>query len=204
MTLQVLVIGDRPRSIEPTDELMEHVARSTVQTENFRVLRCIQPEDLSGLLSSVHQGKGVDVLDIFDHGRSGAQWLGSRILFDCRGDGSANYVGESIAKSLIPHLRGTAQVRLLGCGTSLGLEGAPATGDAGRLLLRQLARTLGGRRMVFGTIREVDEGTFDEGGFKRDAENDYLFSSHAALDVPPPAFGARVQGIKYISSLRIP
>jgi hypothetical protein len=154
------------------------------------VVRCRQPADLPDRLERIGARGRVEQLDIFDHGAEGMQMLGGGALFASDARPETELLGLPLAGRIAPYLTETAQVRLLGCNT--------AEGKAGRLLLLKLARALGERRIVFGTIDRVIEDDFDRAGYARVMEHQRLFSSIAALDAEAPRAMRRFENLREI------
>ncbi len=197
--VHILAIGRRPDGTRPNDILMDDVDAKVDRLGPLIVARCDSVDDLIKLVS--YHGKNqqrVDVLDIFDHGRPGKQRLGREVLFESDGTACGPLTGGSVAGLLSKHLNDVAQVRLLGCQT------ATASKEKGRFLLIKLARALGGRRVVYGTIDTIDAFDFDENGFRKELEISYLYSSTAALDAPAPDRGARHANIKASTNAHCP
>ena len=178
----LLIIGWRAPDATPSTALMNEVANKVQPTDRFFMRRCHTPSALPGIIEDVVARYGpIDVLDLYDHGGDGHQRMGDRQLFASAGDQTTPLIGEEFAVAIAPHLTATAHVRLLGCDTSSAVVPAP-----GRFLLVKLARTLGERRTVFGTMNVTDPDDFYEGGLKPGREPSLLFSSSAALDIEAP------------------
>lgn len=176
MTIHLIVLGRRPGlDASPPDVDMDDVEKLVRPTAARLVRRCDTPSELIFHVESVAQTHGlIDVLDIFDHGRSGAQQLGSKILFESDELANSPIENAYLAAHLRPFLSNTAHVRMLGCRT--------ARSAAGRFLLVKLAVLFGGRRVVFGTVDGIETDDFDVAGFETRLERTKLFSSLAAID----------------------
>lgn len=125
----------------------------------------------------------IDLLDIFDHGAPGKMAIGDETLVDLSNPDAQPDI--AVFQSFHHYLSPTAHVRLLGCNTGAGL--------AGRKLLVKLAATLGGQRVVFGTIERVQPFHFGPDGFQ--LIDEMLYSNVAALDSEAPAIGKRLDSI---------
>jgi Domain of unknown function (DUF4347) len=113
----------------------------------------------------------IDVLDIYYHGGPGLMTLGrSNTPLDSAI--SISGLGELLAP--------TAHIRLLGCST--------AVGSSGRMLVYKLARALGEKRVVFGTIDSVLFHHFPRGRFDCQL---LLFSSLEAINGEAPKWDQR-------------
>lgn len=135
----------------------------------------------------------IDTLDILGHGSSGHQYLGAEVLFNVENGVLAK--GQGIARGLRRFLTPDARMRLLGCWN--------ATGESGRALLLGLREEIGESVVVYGAISDlnarekppnggIEDGEFDERGFKDLKECDWLFSSTEARRRLAPTHGARV------------
>lgn len=196
---RILAIGRRPDGASMDDFLMNDVDEVVSRLGELCVVRCDTPNDLLEVVRCHGRGKGrVEQLDIFDHGAPGTQLLGDGVLFKSSESACEPLIGATLAESLRPHLSEFAQVRLLGCLT------ATAAGQAGRQLLLKLARVLGGHRIVFGTIDNVDVGDFGRDGFNTEQEFDLLYSSLAARDFHPPTPPERTSHLGAISTALCP
>lgn len=206
MPRHILAIGSRSNDQEPSDFVMDQVAAATTPSGSFTIVRCASPAELLEKLGAARNGELIDVLDIFDHGGAGFQWLGDAQVFRATANPRDSLqTGQATAGALRAHLSEVAHVRLLGCNTASdtvqrpGADGITAGGSEGRLLLHKLARELGGRRLVFGTIRQIDSRMFEGGaGFRREIENEHLFSSAGALDLTAPTAAERVEHLLQI------
>lgn len=186
----LLVAGRRPDNAVPNDIDMDAVAVQIQESSSLVVRRCETPGQLPSIVEAVAQQLGpIDVLDLYDHGSPGRQLLGNQDWVGSDEDRNQDLFGRSTVLGLRDHLRDTAHIRLLGCGTAGGVSSS----RAGRLLLVKMARLLGGRRIVFGTIRAIRASDFGPTGFRRVLETDYLFSSLAAIDGAPPTTSEREQ-----------
>ncbi|HWU87406.1 MAG TPA: hypothetical protein VN253_09025 [Kofleriaceae bacterium] len=184
MGLALLIAGRRPDNIDPNDLDMDLVERKAEPTPSFIVRRCDSPRELPIIVESVAQQHGrIDVLDLYDHAGPGRQIMGSADWVRTDGDRNSRLFGDHLVLGLRDSLSDTAQVRLLGCSVAAAGSGSVA----GRLLLFKIASLLGGRRVVFGTIKPLRASDFDIGGLSRAVEMDLLFSSLAAIDGAPPS-----------------
>src|SRR6185503_672975 len=182
MANMLLIIGWRTPNATPSTALMNEVAKKVQPNERFFMRRCHTPSALPGIIDDVVARYGpIDVLDLYDHGGDGHQRMGDQQLFRSDGTQTGPLIGEDIALAIAPRLTETAHVRLIGCDTSSAVLPAP-----GRFLLIKLARALGGRRTVFGTMNVTDPDDFDQRGLKPGREPSLLFSSSAALDMEAP------------------
>jgi hypothetical protein len=174
--MRVFVIGRHPDPSKlpiTSNAHIESVAANMLSRRTLSV-RCDSPHDLVDIVRDAAADRPIDRLDLFDHGRAGAQALGEGILFQSDADPNTELMGADIARQIKPYMSETAQVRLLGCRT--------AEATKGRLLLIKLARILEGHRVVFGVIDQVTQYDFDPDGYRPVMEQQRLFSSYAALD----------------------
>jgi hypothetical protein len=193
--LHLIVIGSRPDDVDPIDQFMDVVASSIRETASFVMARATRAASLLDIVAFAAKHTPIEVLDVFDHGTHGYQWLGDGPVFGFTAkDG---LIGGDTAAGLAPYLADTAHVRLLGCGIADD-DPRTTTIDEGRVMLYRLGELLGGRRTMFGTVRAVVPAAFDAAGsgFLREMETDFLFSSRAALDRSPPDWEERKDNIK--------
>lgn len=191
MTLHVLVVGD------PGEGFMTRVFDAVdAAGPDRRKLRVTSPDDLVAKLTSLveRERRRVDVLDIFDHGNPGVQFLGAptgttRPVLFASDHVFANPLKGLDAARLRPLLARHALVRLLGCeiGGTDNPSIAVSAGQAGRALVLKLAHALGEQREVLATLVPVGERMFDAAGFRDGPGRELLYSSHAAFDGDPPA-----------------
>ena len=183
MAIRVLVIGQHA----PAQVLFEDVAgRVGPDTSTFITLRCRTPGELFDKVRDAvwQRNAPISVLDLCDHGGDGYIRMGDPIeppLF------AAPDIGKEVASALADLLTFDAHVRLLGCDT--------AVASKGRALLLMLSNAFnqqGGKAIVVsGTLKAVNQGDFDVGGFKMAREEHYLFSSTEAIAVASPTFDER-------------
>jgi hypothetical protein len=187
MSLRVLIAGRRPDDSSLSDQDMDDVTAATAESESIITARCDAPGDLVGIVEGIAREHGkISLLDLYDHGAYGSMRIGDDVLFASDGNPSSELVGVAIANALGQYLEDTAQVRLLGCDTS-GDDGADLKRSlAGRLLLLKLARSLGGHRVVLGTLTPLECSDFTCQGFRAELEDRCLVSSLAALDSAAP------------------
>ncbi len=189
--MKVFAIGERPLTkLTMIADLDIYMVADRVDPGESHVVRCRRPEELPDKLERLGARGRIAQLDIFDHGAEGMQMLGAGALFASDAVPGSELVGLPLAARLAPYLTETAQVRLLGCNTG--------EGKAGRLLLLKLARALGERRIVFGTIDRVVEDDFDRAGYARVMEHQRLFSSVAALDAEAPGAMRRFENLREV------
>jgi len=180
MTTRLLIIGQYSRPDSVLDPVADKVSRSVTTV----IRRCSAPEEVVAIADEVRRGFGlIDVLDVFDHGRTGVQHLGGSVLFESDEHPHSSWRGSDIARRLVPYLAPTARLRLLGCDTA-----QLKVPRAGRYLLLKLAKALGGERFALGTIAEIDADDFDDDGFIQRKEVELMFSSYAALDRDVPCY----------------
>jgi hypothetical protein len=192
----LLAIGRRVPGSTMNDFIMDAVDERVSRLGELLTARCDSPTDLLRFVEFHGQGRNlIDRLDIFDHGGPGHQWLGNETLFRSSSNRCDELEGLPLATLLKPHLSECAQVRLLGCLT------ATAAGVEGRMLLVKLSRALGGHRVVFGTIDNVDEADFGANGFEPFQESGLLYSSFAALDYQPPTAAERTMHLGELSTV---
>ena len=172
-----MIVGARQDGQGGDQEFHEILAvlSAAPKTPDFIFAASSHPNELA---TSVAQARGgVDLLDIYYHGREGTMFLGGtspdHVLFASDAT-SATLVGQRYARALLPLLAPNAHVRLLGCGVG--------TYPEGRMLLIKLAYELGGR-VAFAPIQKVLPGHFRHGRF---AQPSILFSSLGALDRHAP------------------
>lgn len=185
--LVLLGIHNDPDST--TAEIFEQFHRFALGRSPLFVLRrCGGVEDLKAAVKEVTEaGERIEILDIIDHAGPGRQYIGEEVLFDGGDDVCAPLHGAAVAAAISEQLTETCHVRLLGCATAAGA--ASAEGNAfgrGRLLLFKLARELGRRRIVFGTLRPTHVLDFTASSLEPRLEAEILFSSLAAIDGPAP------------------
>lgn len=174
MAIRVLVIGQH----SPVQDMFEDVAdrgRIGPDTDTFMMLRCSTPGALFDTVRSAVRklNAPISVLDLYDHGGDGYLRMGDPIeppLFAAEG------VGADLAKSLADLLTHDAQVRLLGCDTAVAADG--------KSLLLMLRDAFKKSIVVQGTLKAVVPGDFGVGGFKMAREEQYLFSSTEAAELP--------------------
>jgi hypothetical protein len=181
MTVKLLIIGQPTRR----DDVLEDVASRVANSRTTIIRRCEAPDSLLGVVDEVRKVHGkIDSLDLYDHGLPGTMHMGNGILFESDRDPRSEPTGGAIAIQLVPLLSELAQVRLLGCDTAeLRKDLTP-----GRLLLLKLAKRLGTRHIVSGTLAQIDPDDFDSEGFRAEKEVELLFSARAALDVAVPTY----------------
>lgn len=143
-------------------------ARGVVKPKmpDFHVVPCTNVDRLVHQIGSIvlEYEQHIDQLDFHGHGSPGQQKLGEEILFDHTG------IGMSIAAKLSVFLTDYARVRLVGCRSVMGENGAK--------LLRSLKKEFGRSVTVQGTVKSLDcRVDYDEGGFERAKEEQWLFSS---------------------------
>ena len=179
---KLLVIGQRDGGDDVLDEVANRVANSSTTI----VRRCNSPEYLIDVVGEVYEAHGkIDSLDLYDHGRPGSMHMGQPILFASDKDPKSPLTGGPIVEQIVPFLAEFAQLRLLGCDTASILKEELTEG---RLLLLKLAKRMGLRQIVFGTVAEIEPGDFDPNGFRDDKEVELLFSSRSALDLDVPSY----------------
>lgn len=157
--------------------------------------RCPSPDQLVDIVADVrrtNRNERVDVLDIVDHGRPGAQLIGASVLFGSDDNPRNPLVGRQHARLLDEHLAETAQVRLLGCNTggAIGRHGM-----VGRQLLFKLSKELQRHRVAFGTLRPTSKLDFTTGRFLIRLEDEILLSAHSVIDGEPPIDSDRLANL---------
>jgi len=185
MTVKLLVIGERT----PRDAIIEQVARKVSGSTTTHIRRCRSPELLVDIVRSVRHSHGpIDSLDLYDHGTRGAIVMGAAALFGSDSDPTTPLTGAAIAAELAPLLSELAHLRLLGCDTAILEFNDP---EGGRMMLLKLARLLGPRRSVFGTIVGIGAGCFDRDGFNDERVVELLCSAYTAIDFTLPTYNQR-------------
>jgi hypothetical protein len=181
MGIHLLIVGEH--TPQDTDIRAVYLDALDNKMETFKVELCASPGDLVSVVRKVALkcGAMIDVLDIHDHGRRGHIQLGGPVLF--HEDGT----GRSIARSLRSILTVNARVRLLGCETAVGGEGAR--------LLTTLGEELEGP-VVYGSLTRIIAQHFNQGVFDRSLEERYLFSSTEALVSPGPDTSVRLAELR--------
>lgn len=177
MAIQLFIVAEEERFLDPFKTAYHRAAEVP---HSFIVRTCRSPDALLPLVREVviSARQRVDTLDIFGHGCSGYQYMGTEVLFGVE-NGTLSK-GKDIAQGLRRFLTPDARVRLLGCMTAIG--------ESGRALLLSLREELGAAVVVSGTISSLnarekpptgglDDGEFNERGFKESREDDWLFSS---------------------------
>ena len=182
MAIHLFIVAQEDNFLDPFKTAYER-ASAPQPVEGFVARTCKSPNDLLAVVrAAVLQARQhVHTLDIFGHGSAGFQYLGKDVLFGV--SNGALTTGAGIAQGLRRFLTPDARIRLLGCVT--------AVGESGRALLLSLREELGGSVTVYGTVASlnarprpphggIDDGEFDERGFKAVKDDDWLFSSSEA------------------------
>lgn len=184
---RLLILGRRRKAFpsapsDPDDSILEQVDNST---SGAKKLISYDANDMETKLS-VYPDK-IDILDIFEHGRSGHMRIGADVLIKSDDDPESQLTCRVSLKVLDDRLSDNAHVRLLGCDTAHVTNGH----SAGRHMLVKFARALGKKRIVFGTLAAVESDDFAPDGFIEQRGIGLFFSSLSALDSLPPSYNQR-------------
>lgn len=182
MAIHLFIVAQEDNFLDPFKTAYER-ASAAQQVDGFVARTCRSPTDLLPVVREavLQTRQRVHTLDIFGHGSAGFQYMGKEVLFGV--SNGALTTGATIAQGLRRFLTPDARIRLLGCVT--------AVGESGRALLLSLREEVGASVTVFGTIASlnarprppqggIDDGEFDERGFKAVKDDDWLFSSSEA------------------------
>jgi hypothetical protein len=144
------------------------------------VARCDEPGEVLDRVKYIVYRSGQPIriqrLDFYGHGHPGSLTLGEPGNSRCISLKTDSGFWRDL-KGLGKCLERNAHVRLLGCDTGAGLEGFT--------LIKELAKQLGDKRVVWAPRTDIAWSDFDCDGFKEELARKYLVSSQTLTEPVP-------------------